>query len=148
MLAVATGRLPNPRAKIAGYTGPDALNVTRGSGGAAGAPFAPSPALLAEGLRRKRAAKKDSAALVTAWQWYAPQYVEEMRASWRDHRAAWGALLARRRVVLCCYCGRPQFCHRTLLAELLVAAGRRYGVEVVLEGEVGARAAASAEGGA
>lgn len=145
-LLVHTARLPNPRAKIPGYRGPDAFNVTRRGGGAAADPFAPSDALLDAGLAAKRLAKRKKGAiggseeerLDLAFAWYRELYVEEMRASYRRHHAAWRALLGRGRIVLLCYCGTAHRCHRRALAELLVAVGRRLGVEVVDGGEVGA----------
>jgi len=144
-LLVHTARLPNPRAKIAGYRGPDAFNVTRRGGGAAADPFAPSDDLLDAGLACKRLAKRKRGApigsteeerLDFAFAWYRELYVEEMRASYRRRRAAWRELLGRGRVVLCCWCGTATRCHRRVLAELLVAVGRRHGVEVVDGGEL------------
>lgn len=120
-LQVHTARLPHHTCP--GYTGPDHLDVTRGSGGGLGSPFAPSRELLDEAQRRKRGAKRDPIALAAAWDWYAPRYLEEMRASYRTHRRAWDALLARESVVLCCYCGHYDRCHRRLLAEILVKCG-------------------------
>jgi len=55
----------------------------------------------------------------TLWAWYAPRFVDEMRKSYRAHRAAWDALLARPRVVLACTCTDPAHCHRALLAGIL-----------------------------
>jgi uncharacterized protein YeaO (DUF488 family) len=93
----------------------DRFDVTRKSGGPAGHPFAPSWPLLSWGLAEMRAGRGDA-----AWPVYRDRYVEEMRVSWRRHRAAWDALLARERVVLVCYCVEETRCHRTVLAELLV----------------------------
>ena len=117
-LRVYTGRLPHHGQP--GYDGPDRLNVTRGSGTDLGLVFAPSAELLAEGQRRKRAAKRDEAKLVEAWEWYAPRYVEEMRSSYRAHRAAWQQLLARSVVTLACYCGTSGRCHRRVLAGIIL----------------------------
>lgn len=117
-----------------GYFGPDMLDVTRGSGGPKGDPFAPSMALLAEAKRRGRAEADrieqleaegnlafdvgDEATIErvqaqiaeverSSFGWYEPRYIEEMRASWVRKRAAWDALLARNHVVLTCYCAPP-----------------------------------------
>ena len=120
-LQVYTARLPHHG--CAGYVGRDRLDVTRGSGGGLGAPFAPSTSLLSEAQKLKRQAKSDAVKLTAAWQWYAPRYVEEMRASFRHNRGAWRALLAREVVTLCCYCGHGDRCHRRLLAALLVKCG-------------------------
>ena len=145
-LTVYTARLPNPKAKIEGYRGPDAFNVTRRGGGAAADPFAPSDLLLDAGLACKRLAKKKSAPggateearLDFAWAWYRELYLEEMRASYRRNRPAWLALLGRGRVVLCCWCGTAHRCHRRPLAEVLVLIGKRIRIEVVDGGEMGA----------
>lgn len=121
ILHVHTARLPHHGCP--GYTGRDAIDVTRGSGGAYGGAFAPSRELLDEAQAMKRRAKKDEAKLVEAWGWYAPRYVEEMRQSYRTNRLQWAQLLARAEVTLCCYCGTWSRCHRRLLAELLVKCG-------------------------
>lgn len=39
--------------------------------------------------------------------------------SYRDHRAAWDALLARDEVTLVCYCTDAAHCHRTVLSGIL-----------------------------
>lgn len=144
-LLVHTARLPNPRARIPGYRGPDAFNITRRGGGAAADPFAPSDPLLDAGLACKRLAKKKSGPggateeerLEFAFAWYRELYIEEMRASYRRNPAAWRELLGRGRLVLQCYCGTAHRCHRRVLAELLVAVGQRHRVEVVDGGELG-----------
>lgn len=116
---------------------PDAFDITAKSGGSAGAPFAPSWAILRPALDARIRAKKlldegirlealpetmmrDAERIEDeAWAAYVPAYRLEMLASWRKHRAAWEALLARRRVVLVCYCTVPERCHRRLLAGYL-----------------------------
>lgn len=122
-LIVHTARLGSPRSRVIGYAGIDAFNVTRGSGGTLGGHFAPSRALLDDGLRGKRLAKGNEAALQASWESYAPRYVEEMRASYAANRGAWNWLLGREVVTLCCYCGTSSRCHRRLLAEILVKLG-------------------------
>lgn len=99
---------------------PDALDVTRAGAKAnpsgPGVPFAPSWDLL---LRGKRGELTPAA--------YGEAYTAEMRASWRRHGDAWRALLARERVVLCCYCADPAWCHRTVLArDVLSRCGATY----------------------
>lgn len=124
------------------YRGTDRLDITRKSGGADGLPFAPSWAILrpalgarlqAETIRKapQRAGAPSNemrAAAIEqeAWAAYVPLYTQEMRASYRAQRPAWGALLARERVVLCCYCTDAEHCHRTLLAGFLVKLGAIY----------------------
>lgn len=90
----------------------------------------------AEGMeRRLREAESIEEA---AWQRYVPRYLDQMRASYADavqrfgkqlraygkEAGPWGELLARERVVLCCYCGRADRCHRYLLrVQILPALG-------------------------
>jgi uncharacterized protein YeaO (DUF488 family) len=121
-LQVYSARLPHHG--LRGYSGPDAFDITRGSGGGNGSPFAPSRELLNEAQRRKKAARNDAVKLVEAWAWYVPRYLEEMRASYKRDRAAWRALLERPRVVVLCYCGTAQRCHRAVLrAQILPTLG-------------------------
>ena len=135
-LAIYTAQLPNPKAKIAGYRGPDAFNVTRRGGGRVADPFAPSDALLDEANKRKRKAYGVEAQLAAVWAWYTPLFTEEMRASYRRNPAAWRALVSRvGEVTLCCYCGTAHRCHRLLLAGMLVAVARHLGLEVNYMGE-------------
>jgi uncharacterized protein YeaO (DUF488 family) len=106
------------------------LDITRGSGGEAGDPFAPSEALLTEAKRRMQEGDPD------AFNWYRPRYVEEMRRSWVNKRAAWDALLTRNHFTACCYCTSRDVCHRGIFAELLVKAGEKVGRRVFDGGEV------------
>lgn len=70
----------------------------------------------------------------TTWAHYEPAYVAEMRESYRKHRGTWDALLARPRVVCCCFCvltpDKPQRCHRVLLRGILVKLGAVDGGEI------------------
>jgi hypothetical protein len=109
---------------------PDAFNVTRGSGGELGAPFAPSRRILLPVLAARNLG---GPAAERAWAEYVPAYVEEMRASRRAHPEAWRALLARERVVLTCYCPRRERCHRGLLAEILARCGAVDGGELAAQ---------------
>lgn len=90
---------------------PDALDITRMTGNPA---FAPSWAILKPALAGMRAG--DAA----AWDAYVPAYLAEMRESYRRDRAEWDALLARERVVLCCYCVDSTRCHRTVLGRTVL----------------------------
>ena len=133
----------------------DRFDVTRKSGGPQGEPFAPSWAILrpaldarkeaermhtmviraaekATGGKLDRQSKEDGLAMLVAplWAAYVPAYRLEMLASYRAHRAAWEALLARPRVVLCCYCGSSTWCHRRLLAGYLAKLGATDGGEL------------------
>jgi hypothetical protein len=125
---------------------PDRFDVTRKSGGEAGAPFAPSWAILRPALdarnmanrrremaeeMRKRTMDPESLANANrldlaaadderrAWTAYVPAFTAEMRESYRRHPETWRRLLTRDRVVLVCYCTDPERCHRTLLAGIL-----------------------------
>lgn len=124
-LIVYTGEVPHH--KKPGYRGPDFLNITRGSAQGLGLHFAPSRELLNEGQRRKNAAKSDEAQLAAAWDWYAPRYLDEMRALWARDRDPFHQLFLKGEVTLCCYCGTFSRCHRTLLAvQVLVPLGAEF----------------------
>jgi hypothetical protein len=122
------------------YEGPDRLDITRKSGDRHGLPFAPSWAILNPALKELARARdydkraelhvelglEKNATLVgylveagriedAAWERYRPAFIAEMRRSYREERAAWNALLARDRVVLCCFCAAWQQCHRFIL---------------------------------
>lgn len=97
---------------------PDALNITRKSGVGA---FAPSWVVLGAALKRRR-----EGATLSDEEWkeaYAKPYLREMVASMDRQPDVWEALLARKRVVLTCYCPSPERCHRTLLGRFLVRHG-------------------------
>lgn len=123
---------PHPNTKQAprGYRGPSFFDITRGTGGTAGSPFAPSDELLHEGRQRRSKEGPE------AFAWYEPRFIEEMRRSWKLNRAAWDALLALNHVVIGCYCMVREECHRGILATLLVKAGEKVGRRVVDGGEV------------
>lgn len=106
------------------YRGADRLDVTRKSAGSDGLPFAPSWRILRPAL-----AARDLGQLAEAWPRYVEAYTAEMRASYREHRSAWDALLSRDEVTLVCYCTDPAHCHRTVLAELLGKLGATYAGE-------------------
>jgi hypothetical protein len=129
---------------------PDALNITRKSGGPDGAPFAPSWKILRPALEARRRAEQvqDPTIELESWLRYEVAFIEEMRASYRTNRPAWDTLLARSRVVLSCYCDVSTDgvlrCHRVLLAEILGKLGAD--VRGELETPVGTRRAATAIG--
>lgn len=122
-----------------GFNDPDVLDITRKSG-REGLVFAPSWEILRPALRNM----KDASEMIgfarnhldawngeslkrRAWWRYVSEYLSEMRASHRNHRQTWDALLARPRVVLVCYCTDPEHCHRTLLgAAILPRLGAEY----------------------
>lgn len=103
------------------YGGADRLDITRKSAWPDGLPFAPSWSILGPILRLRRS--DDPFAVEHAWPKYVADYTAEMRASYRENRPAWDALLARGEVTLVCYCTYPTRCHRTVLAEILAKLG-------------------------
>lgn len=133
------------------YAGADRLDITRKSAPPEGIAFAPSWAILRPALDALRCAEAMRAAADVApsaaadlarftesaaemrhaadvvrdatWALYSAAYTAEMRESYRAHRPAWDALLARAEVTLCCYCVDPARCHRTLLAGILAKLG-------------------------
>lgn len=105
------------------YRGFDRLDVTRKSALPQGIPFAPSWAILGPMLELRRGPKAD---LEAAWPAYVAAYTGEMRASYRANRAAWDAIVACDKVTLCCYCTRPDRCHRTVLAGIFTKLGCEY----------------------
>lgn len=133
------------------YRGPDRLDVTRQNTSKANSPedgrfLAPSWAILRPALEARKHAERlleetlgiDATArataedwLATSWAVYVREYLAEMRRSYVEHRGAWNALLARPRVVLCCYCTDPEHCHRFILrTRILPALGAVDGGEV------------------
>jgi hypothetical protein len=104
------------------FAGPDRFDVTRKTGGPAGAPFAPSWGLLNWGLAERDAGRGEE-----AWPVYRERYREEMRASYVRRRSAWDALLARETATLVCFCPSPVGCHRSALADFLVKLGAKEG---------------------
>jgi hypothetical protein len=131
------------------YDGPDRLDVTRKTADRHGLPFAPSWTILNPALKSLEQARDldkraklhvelklgltvqfvryllDSLRIEdAAWERYRPAFVAEMRRSYRDERVAWDALLARERVVLCCFCPYAHHCHRGVLrSEILPKLG-------------------------
>lgn len=103
------------------YLGPDRLDVTRRSAGDDGIAVAPSGRILWP--MKQLEWNHGLAAVASAWPRYVADYTAEMRTSYRENRAAWDALLARDEVTLVCYCASPDYCHRTVLAEILAKLG-------------------------
>ncbi len=113
------------------HSGPDRLDCSRKSG-TYGLFLAPSWAILRPALNaRRRETDEPPREVSVAWATYVSAYLDEMRRSYVDKRARWTALLARERVVLCCYCTDPERCHRAILRERILPA-----LGAVDEGEV------------
>jgi len=118
MLSVYTSRLGH-------YRGPDLLDITVKSGsrsrldGIPGSIFAPTWELVM-GYKQGSITPAD----------YTAAYTQLMRRSFVRHRELWRRLLAQERVVLACYCPPRSFCHRLVLADILVKCGAVYCGEV------------------
>lgn len=61
---------------------------------------------------------------------YTERYLQMMRESYTLNRPAWDLLLSKEKMVLCCYCPPGEFCHRKLLADILVVLGAEYKGEI------------------
>ena len=105
MLYISTAKIGVVRDAAKGRV----LNITRGSGKGYGLAFAPSWSLVRE-LKNGDITEEQ----------YRRRYTEEMATSYRENWEVWQWLLSQRSVILVCYCGAKQFCHRKVLAELLV----------------------------
>lgn len=122
------------------YDEPDLLDITRGTGGPRGSPFAPTWKILRPALAKNR---QGGAVAEEGWRWYSPRFLAEMRVShgglpvdrYGEHERlavengvapcpeAWANLLAMERVVIACHCRGRARCHRGLLAAILVRLG-------------------------
>lgn len=54
---------------------------------------------------------------------YKTRYVDLMKKSLRENPQKWKDLISRDKVILVCYCPSGVFCHRVLLANMLVKSG-------------------------
>lgn len=61
---------------------------------------------------------------------YTKEYYKLMRKSYKENRNKWDKLLNQNEVVLVCFCKAGDFCHRYLLAEILVKLGCVYKGEI------------------
>ena len=73
--------------------------------------------------------RRDSYVSEADWRAYVDAYIQEMRDSYRWHRARWDAVLERDEITLVCYCKDPAQCHRTVLAKLFGKLGAIVGGE-------------------
>jgi uncharacterized protein YeaO (DUF488 family) len=67
---------------------------------------------------------------------YEAEYVALMERSMQENRERWFEVLNSGSVTLLCYCRAGDFCHRTLLVDLLDSFSIGHGVEVIYRGEV------------
>ncbi len=63
---------------------------------------------------------------------YTRRYIHQMEISYNNNRYRWEQLLSQDNVVLVCYCQAHEFCHRIILAKLLVQLGAEYCGEILL----------------
>ena len=61
---------------------------------------------------------------------YTDQYYNLMRNSYNRYKQQWDHLLCQDKVVLVCYCKSYEFCHRRLLAAILIKLGATYKGEI------------------
>jgi uncharacterized protein (DUF488 family) len=101
------------------YSGRDRLDITIKQQDAEGRVFAPE----ASAFRAYIALKKAGLLTLEAWDVYTRQYHDHMAKVSPEH---WSRLYERRLVTLVCFCEEPSFCHRRLLAEILVSRGAVY----------------------
>ena len=61
---------------------------------------------------------------------YTKEYYKLMRKSYKENKNKWDKLLSQDEVVLVCFCRTEDFCHRYILAEILVKLGAEYKGEI------------------
>lgn len=103
------------------YSGPDRHDITVKSGDTTFSPTWP----LVMSFKNNQ----------IAWEEYTQQYTELMRESYRTNKQRWLNLLQKPSITLVCFCTDPMRCHRTLLAEMLVKAGKANNINVAYHGE-------------
>lgn len=67
---------------------------------------------------------------------YTVKYRAKIRQLHREDPDVLLELLYAERIAFMCYCPAGKFCHRHLLIQTFEALGERYGVEIVLMGEI------------
>lgn len=80
----------------------------------------------------RRAYPKRCLQPLALWEKFVEAYKAELRRSMRTNTTEWGALLARRVIVLRCDCSSVERCHRGVLAEVLTGTRGVYEGELVL----------------
>jgi uncharacterized protein YeaO (DUF488 family) len=101
---------------------PDALNITVKSGDKV---FAPSWDLV-RAYKDKEISEEE----------YTEHYLNMMRLSWRRDHARWIEVANLDSVTLLCYCKSGDFCHRTILADMLIKVAESLDIKATYEGEV------------
>lgn len=67
---------------------------------------------------------------------YTKMYLAKLKASFLQDREYWKELLSREYVVLACYCKAGTFCHRYILADVLLKICQNQSIPCELVGEV------------
>lgn len=67
---------------------------------------------------------------------YTENYTAKMRQSFKDYPLSWNALLLPEEIVIACYCGADEFCHRHLFKGFLTRYLNSVGVSVKDGGEL------------
>lgn len=67
---------------------------------------------------------------------FTERYEALMEQSFSDHHDLWMELFEEESITLLCYCGAEGFCHRFLLADLMVKWSNEAGIEAEYEGEM------------
>lgn len=78
------------------------------------------PRIIQAGQDEWNFARAAEALAESSWERYRDDYLHEMRQSYRRWRPLWNELLARPRVVLCCYCTDHEHCHRWILRTMIL----------------------------
>jgi uncharacterized protein YeaO (DUF488 family) len=116
------------------YDREDRFDITRKTGGARGKPFAPPESSFLDMIslrkileQRKLVSVSATNKVKDAWDNYRESYLAAMRASYKNHRESWDALVKQEEVTLVCYCEVPTRCHRLILAsEILPKIGMTF----------------------
>lgn len=104
------------------YSGPDRLDVTVQTGDLVFAPTWPI-------VRAFKGLKIGEST-------YTKRYSNLMWESWNKNNARWREVLGQDRIVLTCYCPPGQFCHRLLLAHILVQRAKELNISAKYLGEI------------
>lgn len=72
-----------------------------------------------------------------SWEDYKHKYQLMMKHSQQINRERWLEIIQQEDVLLVCYCPKPDQCHRSLLAEMLVTFAEENGQVAINHGEIG-----------
>ena len=97
------------------YSGPDRLDITVKGQNPIGKAFAPTWDMV---MGHKKGLLTDRE--------YTQKYKKMMIASCADNFEAWDWILSQEEVTIVCFCPKGAFCHRKLLARMLIQLGATY----------------------